>query len=74
MTKTSNITWHNAKEERPLESDNYLCVVLPNYVTIMSYSTVYKAFNIHDFSSYEKTANIIEVDYWASLNFLEELK
>lgn len=74
MIKTINIIWHNAKEELPLESGKYLCVVLPNYIIDMSYSTIYKAFNIYDYSPYEYTQNIVEVDYWASLNFLEELK
>lgn len=67
---TSEIIWHNAGDELPERSDNYIVKTFLN-MSIVPYSSIYKLFNTRDHYDAEtigKTAFEAEwVEYWAEL-------
>lgn len=73
MIKTT-IKWHNAKEERPEKSGEYLCKISRTQYTDLPYSKEHDAFNVHDRFESDDLMLALNVMYWAELSDLAALE
>lgn len=65
--KVSEI-WHNAKKERPIESGEYVVIPHSGFVTTVSYSKKYDAFNV--FEPAGDIENKMDVLHWTTFQEL----
>lgn len=65
---TTNIVWHDAAEELPEKSGNYLAIKRSGHITDLTYSNEHALFNACDWETEaEAKEYAIDCKYWAEM-------